>query len=658
MHPPPDKAPRSSRSWNPVLALLAVFAPDSAAPQPLAPQRLLVRDAAAPTTTRRHVPPRYSAGPDGIWRRIDSYTLVGSTICDTCSVTPTTSTAMSQDDFMATVPSGWVRDRVITSPGRTSLTVGLSLVLTCFIGITIVRCHFWRRNSRRKAAAALANDSDLGPDLEKRRAPKAEKGALPPSAAEGQVPVRKWMARATARWRDNARYIARQRRGRRRHQTQQSRRGSVESLVLAPDSPVLSSLSLSRTHSHADAHSLDLARSLSRGSTSTLELPPPQTPATPPPALTPPPLSLPFPEPPAYPARSTSAHGKAPMEADDDDVGEAHPPYTPRLYDPVLNSYFDAPPPPAASSGNPFAERAAHIATDDKALLARLAARASAPSPSHTLGAPASNETLRSRAPTAEEVVCGEDEVAGFESASPDGFGRRTGVEAFPAPPPPPPPREEESEKRALERAYAARASTSSSSSSAPVAYTPYWEQGAYPYEPSAPSCPSYPEVPEAGPSTPRRVSANASAPPLDDGAWFGYEEGEGGEGGASAPPFEEFEEMHAGEEIQQPQQQRQRRYGAEENENENEEEDGGKGEGERYQERHTGEGADGGADRHTGDGGGAGRHTGEGDRHAGDRSDGGGGGGGRAGPGAGEAHDTGWRPTRAVEGGQEGEGQ
>lgn len=85
MHPPPDKAQHTS--WPPVLALLVALAPERGLAAPTRFDRLNdpvgVVDEATPTSTpRHHVPPQYSPGSDGVWRRIDSYTLVGSTICD------------------------------------------------------------------------------------------------------------------------------------------------------------------------------------------------------------------------------------------------------------------------------------------------------------------------------------------------------------------------------------------------------------------------------------------------------------------------------------------------------------------------------------------------------------------------------------------------
>ncbi|KAJ7146322.1 hypothetical protein C8R44DRAFT_757159 [Mycena epipterygia] len=568
MHPPPDKAQYTS--WPPVLALLVALAPDRANAAPTRFDRLHDPvgkvDQVTPTATpRHHVPPQYSPGSDGVWRRIPSYTLVGSTICDTCPAAPTTTVNTTADDFISSIPTGWVRDS-ISSPTRTSITVGLSLGLACFIVLTLIYCHFRRSPCPQR------------PDLEKRRSKAAEKGAVekPPPK------VRKWMARANARWRDNARYLARQRRGRRH-----SRRGSAESLVLGSSEAQPRSLSTPTTPSPPSSPVPSSSFTFSSASTSTLELAPPPPP-TPPPSVLPSLL-----EPPAYPSH-TPEKSPAPevaLPADDADILsiEEYPPYTPRA-DPYASSssssYFDDAP--------PNLEGTAHLATDDKTLLARLAASASFPPPLPSLRAPPSISTLASSASMSEssDARAPEEDDLPLEGVYPTAetpYSSAPDESDLPPPPPlpspPPAPRawSAAQEKMEMERAYAARAAE---------AYADYPSQPAYSPQPSSP---------EAGPSTPRAEVPFASAPPFE----FEPEEYAYAHAGASAPPFADDDYEHQYEEY--------------------EEEEGTSAERARGRDGEEEE-AEGGEERELGEDG----------EKAGERIR-------RAPVGAGEAHDTGW---------------
>ncbi|KAJ7664928.1 hypothetical protein B0H17DRAFT_1091210, partial [Mycena rosella] len=455
MHTPPDKAhPHRPGLRNPLLALLAVLAHDSpATAQPLlvaAPAPVPVPDVLAaaaahtakPTGTHR-LPSRYAPDDDGVWRRIDSYTLVGSTICDTCSVPPTATATPTDDEFLQTVPSGWVRSS-IASPARTSLTVGLSLLLTCFIAITIIRYHFWRRPRTPSPQAPEV-------DPEKRRAPKAERARCPP-----QPKVRKWLGMA-----------AQPRAGGTTRATLRGSAAAAGGTTTRAAGPSRASSSRP-TPSCPPALALALAPQplfcVGSASVSSLDLARPETPEPP----SPPPILTPLP--PAYPT-TTHAHAPRKSAADDDDdaPAEAHPPYTPRA-DPdpssssssQSHSYFDFDAPPASSASSsaaapfdpappPPPPASFHLATDDKALLARLAAFPSAPPAAPAAPAPA----LRSRAPAEEDVWdFGLEDVP--LPAAEDAREREGGDEAaFPAPPPPPRAGGVGDEKRALERRYA-----------------------------------------------------------------------------------------------------------------------------------------------------------------------------------------------------------
>ncbi|KAJ7045069.1 hypothetical protein C8F04DRAFT_1228140 [Mycena alexandri] len=581
--------------WFALLAV-AVAADVRAIPPPLTSYDLHADPAVHSTSTRRHVPPRYSPDPNGVWKRVEPYTLVGSTVCDTslaaCSE-PTTSISETDDAFLASIPSGWVRDSVAT-PIRTTITVVLSVVLACFIVIAIFRFHLTRK-PRPKA------------DLEKRRHPSTT--SLPVSLpnekkSPPQTPARKWMTRASARWRDNARYLARQRRGR-RHAGVHSRKASVESLVSVEPQPP------ARTPSPVPSAASSSASSSS--SSSLLDLPP---------ATDPPP-----PEPPAYPVSPAPrlSRGKPRLvpgeahEAESAPGPEEFPPYTPRADAPSSEGegYFDVAPPPP---------HAAHLATDDKAVLARLAQGASVPgglAPTEAeAGAPHEDELGLDGTGTGDEHA-----YASGSAALPAAEAASSSQSQLPPPPPPPqthsqlppppPVRPWGGEKMALERAWEAEASTSTnptsstststnsnsansnftSTSAAPSlrasssqrrrrdvhgvredadadAYEDdYVPAYAYPshasHPPSAPAYPSHPpsayESAEAGPSAPRAgvgASASASAPPL----WDDEDE----YGAASAPPFfdgedegveeaEEEEDAEARKDAYPHQQQRQR---------------------------------------------------------------------------------------------------
>ncbi|KAF7307502.1 hypothetical protein MIND_00544700 [Mycena indigotica] len=444
---------------------------------------------------RRHVPPQYSPGRDGLWRRIDSYTLVGSTICDqTCKVTPTT-IKETDTEFFNTIPSGWVRD-TISTPARTSITVALSVSLAVFIFLTLIRCHFSLRKSHRRRR-----------DLEKQKAIKrgdihASTETLTPKPPTGPK-SRKWMAKATERWRENARYLARQRRGRRT-----SRRGSTDSLSepklpTEPSTPRPASPSPSTTQTLSGPEEVEPSPE------------PTQAPALEPPAYLSPPQLKPSP---AMDLRT--------ILASDSPSIDTFPPYTPRPAPDESCDYFN--PQPAVPPDN-----TAHLATDDKALLARLAERVSAPdmragSSRPTSSVPTQPTHVEPRAPPEDDL---DYDFEGFEWSSTDPSFQpppeqqaecsrsHSRPPSSPRLPSPPPAIDASSsfEKMQLERAYAAHdldqnIDLGGPSMPLPSAPPPFnLEEGVV----SVPSAPAFDEFdddvyPEAGPSSPR-------APPLQE---------------------------------------------------------------------------------------------------------------------------------------------
>ncbi|KAJ7292715.1 hypothetical protein C8J57DRAFT_5427 [Mycena rebaudengoi] len=354
---PPRGRPKGRTRCPPFLPLFAAAAGASPLPRHENQEQAFASPFVAPTRTHRRIPPRYSEGPDGTWRRIPSYSLYGSTFCSTCTTKATAVVdAAVTEDIVENLPSGWYREVQVTNKTRTSITVAFSLILASLICITIAllwrrghgprrdieaRKHKHKAKAKAKAAAAAAVDA-------------ANVGNTTTINSKKSADPRKWMARATARWRDNARYLARQRRGRR-----QTARRSVESLVLSRSRSISLSIHESRaqtpTQVSPTASSLSLASIASTASS--IALVPPNPPAY----LPPPPTKEEESGFDAHgPFADTDLSGIFPFDiplphTDDDDDDEAHPPYV-------------------SSSDTPTTQQTtAHLATDDKSVLARLA---------------------------------------------------------------------------------------------------------------------------------------------------------------------------------------------------------------------------------------------------------------------------------------------
>ena len=355
----------------------------------------------------RHVPDRYNKDTDGVWRRVGSYTLYGSTVSPACtgvsiyllycaSITlyllqvclppnqvssvddqiqvgdqNSTTTAPSYD-LLDTLPPGW-KPTSKPYPARTTLILVMSLVVAFFICFFIFGCLFCRKGTRKSRRAR---------DIEakaKRRSEADREQDTRQSVAEKEMKAKqKLWARATARWRANVRYSARQRRGKR------------------PSSK--------SSHAHQPTHSFDDSRSrLAR-----LDSLPPSAVSSPRSST----VSIPdqlhhVPELVATPTLP-SQDPIAPAAIPQDPTPASPPAYqhggpNPPIIVSALNSTSDyAGPsrfnrsrrPSQSSSNSPLslisdAENSgissltplhiAHVATDDKSLLARLADLASAP---------------------------------------------------------------------------------------------------------------------------------------------------------------------------------------------------------------------------------------------------------------------------------------
>ncbi|GLB35791.1 hypothetical protein LshimejAT787_0300790 [Lyophyllum shimeji] len=338
---------------------------------------------------------------NGRWRKVESYTLYGSTVCLTCQ--DATATVPSVDDQIqgsgsastpqsapsATttydihddLPPGW-KPTTASGGGRTMLILALSLVLAFAICFLIISCIFWRKTKRRKRK----------PDDVEMKARKRRKGRAADDASESmlalerevKVKQRIW-ARATARWKANAKYSARQRRGKRIAST--TKIGSPQSCCA----------SLDRIEDAEPAHptppsspreirrlSLDSVDTGTSGDVST-SAPPPQE-ETQADVIAPIPSSSASPSPPAYHLRTSipqiriSRENLAGDTREDRQLTPSHlSPLGSQLASSSNIRQYDL---RDTSSDTDFASQrihAAHVATDDKALLARLADLASAP---------------------------------------------------------------------------------------------------------------------------------------------------------------------------------------------------------------------------------------------------------------------------------------
>lgn len=225
-----------------LLSILAILATASGSPTPasfLCPshnKRHFAHSHPTATSSSR-IPVKFAQGDDGLWRRVDSYSLYGSTfsVCEGVSYrTPnphaapsfsksclsSTQVASSSDDrsddpslapvddIRNSLPLGW-SPTPTPSESRPTLILVLALVLAFLICFFIIGCVFWRKNiiKRRK--------KDLEAEFKKRHwKPSAAEDAKKMIEKESKAKL-KILARATARWKANIRHAARQRKGKR-----------------------------------------------------------------------------------------------------------------------------------------------------------------------------------------------------------------------------------------------------------------------------------------------------------------------------------------------------------------------------------------------------------------------------------------------------------
>lgn len=355
---------------------------------------------------------------------------------DEITTSPNTSVATSNIELHDSLPAGWDPPPP-PNEGRTTLILALSLVLAFFICFFIIGCLFWRKNVRRKH-----KDGDL--EMKARR--KSRSGSATPISAQPQVDLgkdakvkQKIWARATARWKANARYTARQRKGRRpvsihSHHLESTTTLSPSIPVNAPNDEALDSTSPTQP----------VSRSVSRRSSvrSLRDI----SPSNQPPEGTDNPQTLPSitvdsspdvpSSPPAYRQGTLVTPIIIPpggLSVPDEHTGSVL--RTPSPHPSRLS--FGAQPFEAKSSTQSqetdspqLSVHAAHVATDDKALLARLADLAERPPMEVEDSAESSHQIS---APVWEDEQL-EDFVQVPESSEPDTSGSAS---QCPFPPPP-----------------------------------------------------------------------------------------------------------------------------------------------------------------------------------------------------------------------------
>ncbi|KAK0505794.1 hypothetical protein EDD18DRAFT_1342148 [Armillaria luteobubalina] len=336
----------------------------------------------------RTVPIKYEQGSDGQWRRVDTYTLYGSTMCPSCSASSyqassgtsedsiaASASASPSDDILDTLPNGW---RPQNHEPRTALIVTLSLVLAFVICLLIIGCLYWRNRRRRKPKEDIEMRT-----YKRRKQPVADdEEAL---SQGGTKKKKKIWARATARWKANARHSARQRRGKKAFGANRSSpRPEAAPSEHVRDAEDASSGTVSPSWSR---------RSSRRSSVTSVEgtqpiiIAPPNQFSNVSPSFPPDPIAVsdaPPSSPPAYhhPSRLSvpQIHTGLALPSDGPASSVASPltPYHSRQPSQSSGGYLSSNEDSEELGYSPSAH-AAHVATDDKALLQRLNQFASSP---------------------------------------------------------------------------------------------------------------------------------------------------------------------------------------------------------------------------------------------------------------------------------------
>ena len=304
-----------------------------------------------------------------------SITAVDDEIQNVSSFSPGISPSASPSptyDIRDSLPPGWKKSSN-SSGSRTTFILVLSLVLAFVICFLIIGLVFWRKSRHRKHQQG---DVEMKARRRRRDIPADED-------REGMVQKdikQKIWARATARWKANVRYTARQRRGKRIVPT--SRVTPKTSFVSLEQSQFRTSSATSPPLSHRTSIESLYSNSPAAAAITSDPAPGQNEDQIQPSLASTSSHRLSCTSPPAYHQRLTRPQDPSPTEVLSDDPIPSSP------------SPFHAQRPSSSSGGSsgldpsPYASlelspiHAAHVATDDKSLLARLAELASSPPPS------------------------------------------------------------------------------------------------------------------------------------------------------------------------------------------------------------------------------------------------------------------------------------
>ncbi|KAH9858240.1 hypothetical protein C2E23DRAFT_172810 [Lenzites betulinus] len=401
---------------------------------------------------------KYTQGPDGRWRKADSWQLYGSSSCPPSGcmdvpaptdfpvqddqVSPSSTTSVVSSSSTSTSPSlppGW--DKTKVDDTMTGMILALSLSLAVALIVFMMGIVRWRQKRHTKV------------DKDAERTPSVLDGASVVESEEhkrARTQQRLW-AKVSARWVANVRQSARRRR---KHTTVATGKDSDSRLLREAST---SAVSLARTTSN-DLHRRPSSPSSLRSSrrTRTVSCSPSPAPSdrrsvTNEPA----PASH---HPPAYLQSSSSAFQHAyprwrshPLDTMPDSHHASGIPPPPPESPPPCSSADRSPPPSLSPLPYEPPVHSAHVAVDDKAVLARLEHLASAPPPTDGDAAcapeipyPGGSSERRPSVP----MLLDDDPYGGapfdieFDSDAPNGLrsdrrpGLASGSQAHDAPPP------------------------------------------------------------------------------------------------------------------------------------------------------------------------------------------------------------------------------
>ncbi|RXW19123.1 hypothetical protein EST38_g6730 [Candolleomyces aberdarensis] len=301
----------------------------------------------------------------------------GTTSTNNTSTSNTTASMDTDyDKIPDKLPPGWQpKEEMWGHESRTTLILAMSLVLAFLICFLIIGCLFWRKSMRRKHKGEQEQDVEQeGARRRKgrRRSRELDEDESREAILEKERANQKLWARATARWRANVRL---KRRGKRSSQMSHARRSSIsldsprDGLTSGRSSPSPSGSSPPSRSVSRRASSSSLRQESSAESSSAQQQQ--DTSTIPTISLSPPP---PHSSPPAYQQKALQADlSSEGLFPNDDPASTSHLICSRR---PSHSSFLSN---SEGGSGAIPSIPSAHVATDDKAVLARLADLASAP---------------------------------------------------------------------------------------------------------------------------------------------------------------------------------------------------------------------------------------------------------------------------------------